>query len=400
MQPRGTMAGNAGGQGRVFDATLSDGNSAAGRAVRVRIMNEGLRIDPADRGAGEAGGHELWPWRALVSNGPLLRGEPPLLGHRQRPGVRLFIRDPAVVDVLLAHAPQLSSRIHRVRASWPLLALVVALGGLAVWLWFSSFSLARVIADLLPASLYENVGRMTLRQMTDGRICTAPAGQRALRRLHRVLIAGSNDGQGKRQGGKRNGAWDGTRVMVAPLGMVNAFTLPGSYVVLSEGLIEAAHSVDEVSGVLAHELGHAARRHPEASLVRAGGLSLVGAVVFGDSSLGSLATLLAQLGFSRHDEEEADAFAAQRMRAAGQDPARLADFLQRVAGDNLPADGKTSRVVEMLSTHPLTRERVRFLRAQHLPAAHPALSAEEWRALREICRQKAPLEQALKARAP
>lgn len=42
---------------------------------------------------------------------------------------------------------------------------------------------------------------------------------------------------------------------------VNAFSLPGGYVYVNSGLVELAKSDDEIAGVLAHEIAHAAHHH-------------------------------------------------------------------------------------------------------------------------------------------
>src|SRR3982074_3760334 len=42
---------------------------------------------------------------------------------------------------------------------------------------------------------------------------------------------------------------------------VNAFAVPGGFVYVNRGLIERADKMDEVAGVLGHEIGHVLRRH-------------------------------------------------------------------------------------------------------------------------------------------
>ena len=42
---------------------------------------------------------------------------------------------------------------------------------------------------------------------------------------------------------------------------VNAFAVPGGFVYVNRGLIERATSMDELAGVLGHEIGHVVRRH-------------------------------------------------------------------------------------------------------------------------------------------
>src|SRR5215216_7433018 len=42
---------------------------------------------------------------------------------------------------------------------------------------------------------------------------------------------------------------------------VNAFAVPGGYIYVNRGLIERAQRMDQLAGVLGHEIGHVVRRH-------------------------------------------------------------------------------------------------------------------------------------------
>src|SRR5215212_1774749 len=42
---------------------------------------------------------------------------------------------------------------------------------------------------------------------------------------------------------------------------VNAFAVPGGYIYINRGLIERADRMDQVAGVLGHEIGHVTKRH-------------------------------------------------------------------------------------------------------------------------------------------
>jgi len=61
---------------------------------------------------------------------------------------------------------------------------------------------------------------------------------------------------------------------------INAFALPGGYVFVNRGAIEAADNEAELAGVMAHELSHVALRHGTNQASKAeltqGGLGIVG----------------------------------------------------------------------------------------------------------------------------
>src|SRR5262252_1709481 len=69
---------------------------------------------------------------------------------------------------------------------------------------------------------------------------------------------------------------------------INAFALPGGYVFVNRGAIEAADNEAELAGVMAHELSHVALRHGTNQASRAqltqGGLGLVGGILGGSAS--------------------------------------------------------------------------------------------------------------------
>ena len=50
---------------------------------------------------------------------------------------------------------------------------------------------------------------------------------------------------------------------------INAFTLPGGFMYLNTGTLLAADEEDQVAGVIAHEIGHAAARHWASTMTKA-----------------------------------------------------------------------------------------------------------------------------------
>src|SRR4051794_4515845 len=52
---------------------------------------------------------------------------------------------------------------------------------------------------------------------------------------------------------------------------VNAFALPGGIIYVNRGLIDRAETLDELAGVLGHEIGHVVRRHSVRQMEKARG---------------------------------------------------------------------------------------------------------------------------------
>jgi predicted Zn-dependent protease len=128
---------------------------------------------------------------------------------------------------------------------------------------------------------------------------------------------------------------------------VNAFALPGGYVFVNEGAIEAARSEGELAGVLAHEIAHVSLRHGTTQASRAylakTGLNILNAVTVAlQGDVGRLAAVVGGarankffLKSNRDAEAQADAEGARLMAAAGYDPREMADFFQRLNEDGV-----------------------------------------------------------------
>ena len=125
--------------------------------------------------------------------------------------------------------------------------------------------------------------------------------------------------------------------------IVNAFALPGGYVVVFTGLMKKAESGEEVAGVLSHELNHVLQRHGLERLVKSLGLMTVTAIVFGNQQ--GLVGMMKQLGvelftlkFGREQETEADLTGLQLLQRAKIDPAGMSRF-STALGERSRSDG-------------------------------------------------------------
>lgn len=144
---------------------------------------------------------------------------------------------------------------------------------------------------------------------------------------------------------------------------VNAFAMPGGFVVFNTGLLEKAGSAEEVAGVLAHEVQHVERRHGLRGLVHAAGWRITLSLVLGEAG-GSMAAAWAEnlgnLKFSRDQESEADRLGLDRLVANRIDPKGMLEFFRKMAkeGDGVPA---------LLSSHPASEARFAAIE-QAIPA--------------------------------
>ena len=177
---------------------------------------------------------------------------------------------------------------------------------------------------------------------------------------------------------------------------INAFAVPGGLFALNTGLINSARNMDEVAGVMAHEIAHVSQRHYSRAneafkgqcLLTLAGL-LVGALVASQADsdvgtavmLGSQAALMdKQLNYSRNQEREADRIGMQYMYSAGYNPQSMADFFEVMHR----ATSRISFLPDFWFTHPLTTERMSEarLRANQLPKIKSSLYDEDFEILK------------------
>src|SRR5258706_4511787 len=137
---------------------------------------------------------------------------------------------------------------------------------------------------------------------------------------------------------------------------VNAFALPDKQIEIYSGLIKYSKGLEEVAGVLAHELGHIEKNHVMKKLVKELGIAMIVTLAGNNSGfeiVKDAARTLSSSAFDRKQEKEADDFAFDTLIKANIDPENLANFLFRLSkeSNNVPEE------LVWISTHPDTKER-------------------------------------------
>lgn len=150
---------------------------------------------------------------------------------------------------------------------------------------------------------------------------------------------------------------------------LNAFALPGGKVVVNSKTILEAGRVEELFGVLAHEISHVSHRHTARQIITVLGVYTVVDIVLG-SGVGTVAAVtqgasyLLQQGFSRDQERDADRTGLGYLQAAQIDPNGMIEFFQRIEREHdkdIPL-GEVEKSLSFLSTHPATADRISELR--------------------------------------
>ncbi|MEH3144896.1 MAG: M48 family metallopeptidase [Methylobacterium frigidaeris] len=357
-------------EGRYFDGTSARPHPVSLRLDdRFRVAGHGVSRDwnPLDLRAGD-------------SVPPLMRVGPAEAAER------VEFADAALAAALAQRCPALHRReeeggVLRL-VLWSLAAgasiLLVAIVGVP--------HLARVLAPLVPDAVEARLGAtvepQVLRLLGNPPACDDPAGRAALDHL-----VGRLAGAGRAEGSLPADLAVGVRRH----GVANALALPGARVILLSDLITRATTADEVAAILAHELGHVSVRDPTRSLIRSSGTSFLLSLVLGDLTGSTLVVAVGEAilsaGYSRDAERAADSYAVDLMARAGGNGSALADILERIDGDDGGRGG-----LDLLRSHPFTRERAAAIRAQAGPDAsgRRILPPEQWTALKGICPKTEP----------
>ncbi|MCX7927974.1 MAG: M48 family metallopeptidase [Candidatus Omnitrophica bacterium] len=142
---------------------------------------------------------------------------------------------------------------------------------------------------------------------------------------------------------------------------LNAFAIPGGYVYIHKGLMDAAND-DELAAVIAHEIGHIAARHSVKQIQAVLGYQLVLSIVTGgrtnSSALNDALSVvfeLVNLGYSRKDEFLADKLAVRYTRRAGYSPLGIITLFQKLESEKKKSPNLN---LVFLSSHPPITERI------------------------------------------
>ncbi len=157
---------------------------------------------------------------------------------------------------------------------------------------------------------------------------------------------------------------------------INAFVAGGQTVYVQSGLLLASDNVNQLQGVIAHELGHVAGGHVirmQSGVKEAEGISIATMVLgvlamaagAGDAGMGILmagqqAAMGRFLAFTRTQESSADAAGAKYLGAAGISGKGSIEFFKKLQNQEFRLTGRSAKD-SYDRTHPLSSERIAAL---------------------------------------
>ena len=143
----------------------------------------------------------------------------------------------------------------------------------------------------------------------------------------------------------------------------NALAFPGGIIIITDEMVKAAVSLEEILAVLAHEIGHVELRHTMRSVLQGSVIGVTIAAVTADAAslsaaVTGLPVIIAETKYSRDFETEADDYAFRLLKYRGYSPVAFAALMERLAKTKEESLGPFTWV----STHPVTAERVQRAR--------------------------------------
>ena len=144
--------------------------------------------------------------------------------------------------------------------------------------------------------------------------------------------------------------------------VLNAFAGPGGPIFVTTKLLETTSNDAELAYVLGHETGHVQLRHIAKSVEQQQkvglGVGILGAILGGgggrNNTIGAIAGVgytLWEKGYSRDDENQADAYGVESMAKLGYDPRAALSMLTKLG------DGPDGTVDRALADHPTSKAR-------------------------------------------
>lgn len=356
---------------------LFDGDRPVPQAVDLRL-DHGAGVLDITQPAG--GGETLrWPLDEIRRLPDSAAREGAVLRWTGDPLARLQVEDRRILSALPHPARRAPPKGRGRLAAWAVAAVAAVVLQVGVLIPL----LADRLSGFVPPEGERALGEATFEQIRQALAgsglpplptCDAPAGRAA---LDKMLLALGQD----------NGAGASARVYVLDHEMVNAFALPGGYVVFFRGMIDAAEGPNEIAAVLAHEIGHVENRDPTRHALRsAGSIGILG-LLFGDFAGGAAVLFLTErlisARYSQGAESGADGFAYTALEEAGVSPAALGDMFERLRDRYGDAQGITAHFL----SHPTLTSRIARARAAARPDAKygDILSDVDWAALKSIC---------------
>ena len=299
------------------------------------------------------------------------------ISHASHPQWTLYTSDRAILNnpQLLA-IPPVAAQLKKAKKTHHfnrllLVVVIVSVGVLPVSLLMSMDRITGVLAKQVPAEWETKLGKTVFDQYKiSSHLMDDSQTQDVLMPVANALLA-QVDQQDYQY-----------HLHIANNPEINAFALPGGFIVINSGLILKAETPEEVLGVLAHEISHVTQQHSIRNIMSSAGIYLIVDALLGDVTgvlalITDAAPLLLNQSYSRDFETEADQKGYELLVKSNIDPMGMAVFFEKIQQEKEMRledieDEKTRKLYELseglLSTHPATEDRIKSIK--DMAAAH------------------------------
>lgn len=359
---------------------FGEGLPGAGVPCTVMLVEEGLRVSPMGE---SALAEQVVTFADMAVEAGGLDHDQLVVSWGTGPSVwTLYVKDPALIVAfrraappqLTAHLERAAEQVRRARHSHRLLwgSVLGVVFGLGLLLWFGTDLMVEWAVARIPIEWEQKLGATVYQDfLSKETVLKEGPAVSAVQEMTQRLTEKIPNNPYKFQ------------ISVVQSPVVNAFALPGGYVVVFTGLMSKAESGEEVAGVLSHELNHVLQRHGMERMVKMLGLSAVVGILLGDQQ--GLTGLAKQVGmelvtlkFGRAQETEADVTGIRLLSDARIAPDGMIRFFERLSE-------KDKERVEVFSTHPMSAARAALLKAElaALPKRTPEPFTFQWKTIQD-----------------
>ena len=299
-----------------FDGAFYDGHVAAEAPVRVEERGDDVTIEDGTVTA-------RLPRASIVADAPI-PGVPTI---RLPDGERMETENHAAIAALWPERGLIARTAYALESRW--WAVVGGIAITATCVWFAVAIAFPLAADPVAQRISPKV--------------EAYLGEQALASLDATVLKPSrlpeaeqdewSDKFGRFVAGEEGE--ERYTIVFRHAAMPNAFALPGGTIVITDEMVDAVGSDDELLAVLAHEIGHVRGRHAMRMVLQNSVVAVLMTALAGDAVgvtflVVAVPSMLLQSGYSRKFEAEADDYAFAHMKRHGVSPQAFADLMRRL----------------------------------------------------------------------
>jgi predicted Zn-dependent protease len=355
-----------------------DGKTAKRNPVSVKFKADGLEISNGKDVS------VVWLFHDLRQTQGNYQGEQCRLERNPPASDILIISNPLFLKELHPFSPQIVLQNFefdkgKSRKKVLLSAVVgVIFLGIVIYMWIVPLA-STFLVRAIPVSWEENYGNSIMKQFgAPEDFCNDPRKIKSLKAILKKLTDAIPNNPYTFQ------------LKVVRSDYINAFAVPGGFIVVFSSLLEKTETSEEFAGVLAHEIEHIVQRHSTRELLRQISLGLLISAVTGNSRINVPYSLegfriLETLSYNRKIETEADEEGMKLLLKAGFQPEGMIHFFEKMARE----EREFPTFLNYLLTHPATSERIEKLKslATQLPnQTSGQINNDEWKENRMICR--------------